>query len=139
MSQMGDDNIFAACEQSSEVCGIIKPDQRVKLNAVNVPKLLTIRYLQPRKRREGQTTRYKGDYKIIKFNLTTGIILTLVIVIIKHRLPQPSSVRPSCACTAANPFDQRGCSAAVDICPPVLGGSLRPAGPLQLTCQVLRA
>jgi len=36
--------------KSSEVCGIIKPGRRVKLNrsqAVNVHKLLTIRYLNP--------------------------------------------------------------------------------------------
>jgi len=39
-----------ANNESSEVCGIIKPSQRVKLNrsqAVNVHKLLTIRYLLP--------------------------------------------------------------------------------------------
>jgi len=37
-----------ANNESSEVCGIIKPGQRIKLNrsqAVNVHKLLTIRYL----------------------------------------------------------------------------------------------
>jgi len=40
--------LLAANNESSEVCGIIKPGQRVKLNrsqALNVNKLLTIRYL----------------------------------------------------------------------------------------------
>jgi len=39
-----------ANNESSEVCGIIKTGRRVKLNssqAVNVHKLLTIRYLRP--------------------------------------------------------------------------------------------
>jgi len=39
-----------ANNESAEVCGIIKPGWRVRLNrsmAVNVHKLLTIRYLQP--------------------------------------------------------------------------------------------
>jgi len=38
----------SANNESPEVCGILKPGQRVKLNrslAVNVHKLLTIRYL----------------------------------------------------------------------------------------------
>jgi len=40
---------WGANNESSEVCGIIKPGRRVKLNrsqAVNVHKLLTIRYLR---------------------------------------------------------------------------------------------
>jgi len=39
-----------ANNESSEICGIIKPGRRVKLNrsqAVNVHKLLTIRFLRP--------------------------------------------------------------------------------------------
>jgi len=42
--------ICGANNESSEVCGIIKPGQGVQLNrsqAVNVNKLLTIRYLRP--------------------------------------------------------------------------------------------